>query len=176
MAAQLMARNGTGGSAAVVVDCPGHHVLAGAGLTEDQDRHVLGRDPADRLVDLLHGGATPNEQVRHILGRPPVRHDCGDPHQAADLEGPRNQFAKGVELQRLQQVLVGPEAHRLDGGGGGPMPGDEDDRNLGDELMDSAENLQAGLVWQVNVQDDRVGPIESHTLQLPRPPTSPSPG
>ena len=35
-----------------------------------------------------------------------------------------------VELQRLEQVLVGPEPHRLDGGGRRAVPGDEDDRDL----------------------------------------------
>ena len=111
------------------------------------------------------GPATADEQVGRVVGLPALRHHRGDAHQAADLEGPRNQLGERVELQRLQQVLIGPEAHRLDGGGGGPVPGDEDDGDLGGDLVDSPEYLQAGLVRQVDVQDHHVGPVESHPLQ-----------
>src|SRR6185437_16874866 len=111
-----------------------------------------------RLVDLLHGAATADDQVRRVRRLPVLRHDRGDAHEAADLEGPRDQVAEGVELQRLQEIVEGPEAHRLDGGGGGPVPGDEDDGGVGGNLVNPAERLQAGLVRQVDVQDHRVGP------------------
>ena len=74
------------GAAAVVVDGPSHQFLAGAGLAKDQHRYVLGGDPADSLVDLLHGGAAADEQVRGILSHHSLRHHGRDPHQAADLE------------------------------------------------------------------------------------------
>ena len=58
IAAQLIARNGFVGAGGVLVDRAGDEFLAGAALAEDQHRHVLRGDAADRLVHLLHGRAS----------------------------------------------------------------------------------------------------------------------
>ena len=52
------------GPLAVLVDGPGDQLLAGAALAEDQHRHVLRGDPADRLVHLLHRRAAADQQRR----------------------------------------------------------------------------------------------------------------
>ena len=66
MAAQLRARNGGLGPGAVLVDRAGDQFLAGAALAGNQHRHVLGRDPADGLVDLAHGRARADDGPLHL--------------------------------------------------------------------------------------------------------------
>ena len=53
-AAQLTVMNGRFCAGAVVVDRPGHQLLAGAGLARDQHRGLGGGDHLDRVVDLAH--------------------------------------------------------------------------------------------------------------------------
>ena len=57
------------GPGAVLVDGARDQLLAGAALAGDQDGDVLGRDPADRLVDLEHGRAAADDRVATVRVR-----------------------------------------------------------------------------------------------------------
>ena len=92
MAAQLRARNGALALRAVLVDGPGHQLLAGAALAGDQHRDVLGGDAADGLVDLLHGRAAADDGFARLGRRPAasainhgrLAHQPGDLQRLAD--------------------------------------------------------------------------------------------
>ena len=49
-----------------------------------------------------------------------------------------------VKLERFEEIFVGPQGHRLDGGRCRAAPGDHDGGNPGVEQADAPEHLQAG--------------------------------
>ena len=57
-------------AAAVLVNGPGNHLLARSALAQNQHGHVLRGDPADRLVQLLHGRRVADQLVAFDLRRP----------------------------------------------------------------------------------------------------------
>ena len=160
MAAQLMARNGRVGPLAVLIDRPGDQLLAGAALAADQHGDVLRRHPADRLVHLLHGRTAADQHV----GRSPATGSssgitAGTRMRRLISKARADEFAQLLQLQRLEEVVEGPELHRLDGCVRRPVAGDEDDRDLGVALMDAAEDVQTGEVGQRQIQEHDVGVV-----------------
>ena len=77
--------------------------------------------------------------------------------EAGGLEGAFDHLAEVLQVHGLDQVIEGAALHRLDGGLGGAVGGDEDDRPLRVEGVDFAEDLQAVAVGQLQVEDDHVG-------------------
>jgi hypothetical protein len=67
--------------------------------------------------------------------------------------------AQLIARNRLDQVVEGAALHRLDGRLRRPVGGDEDHRALGVEGVDVAEDVEAGAVGQLQVEDDHVGPV-----------------
>ena len=61
-----------------------------------------------------------------------------------------------LQVERLEQVVVRPLPHRLDGRVGRPWPGDEDDRDAGVDPPELPEDVQAGQVGQAQVEEDHV--------------------
>ncbi len=110
-------------------------------------------------------GQRPTRASAVVLRLAPFRDRGRDAHQPADLERPVDQVGQVVQFERLEQVLVGPQPHRLDGRVGRPVPGDEDDRDLRVDLVDAAKRLQPGLAGQVDVEDDHVGPLPLDRLE-----------
>ena len=161
MAAQLMARNGR--SARRLCDrAPGDQLLAGAALAQDQHVDVLRGDAADRLAHLLHDGAAADDAVGALLGR----QQRGHAHQAGGLEGAVEDLAEPVEVDRLDEVVEGALLHRLDGGLGGAVGGDEDDRAAsGRQRLDVVEDVQAGAVGQLQVEHDDVGRLRATSVE-----------
>ena len=78
-------------------------------------------------------------------------------HQPGDLQCLADHSAQLLQVERLEQVVVGPLPHRLDGRIGRPGQGDEDDRDAGVDGADLFQDLQAGLVGQAQVEENDVG-------------------
>ena len=153
-------------AAAVLVDCPRHHFLAGAAFAENQHGHVLRGDPPDGLVELLHGRRVADQLIAFHLRRPA-----------------RSSYMAGVRLiwlrwmarattsrscprsKRLEQVVEGPEFHGLDGRLRGPVGGDDDHRHAGVDLADLAVGLQARHVGQADVEDHGVGRLAADRVE-----------
>jgi hypothetical protein len=70
-----------------------------------------------------------------------------------------------VQVQGLEQVVVGPLLHRLDGRVGTLGHGDEDHRDARVDLPNLLVDLQAGLVGQAQVEEDDVGRLGTHPLE-----------
>jgi len=91
--------------------------------------------------------------------------DSGHVAEPAHLAGPLDQRPQRLQLQRLEQVVEGPDLHRLDGGVGGAVAGDEDHRDARVELPDALERLQPRLVGELDVEDDDVRPPRGDECQ-----------
>ena len=165
MAAQLIARKRGLAAAAVLVDGPGHQFLARAALAQDQHGHVLRGDAADRLVELLHGRRAAHQLVALDLRRAVLVVHGRRAADLADVDGPRHHVAKLVQVQRLEQVLEGPQLHGLDGGLGGPVRRDDDHRQPGVDLADLAVGVQSRHVGQPDVEDHGVGRLAADLLR-----------
>ena len=80
-----------------------------------------------------------------------------DAAQAADLDRSGHHLAELVEIDGLDQVIVGPLAHGLDGRLRAGVSRDDDHRQARIDLSDVDEGLQAGHVGQADVEDHGVG-------------------
>ena len=153
------------GSGAVLVDGAGDQFLAGAALAGDQHRHVLGGDAADGLVDLAHGRAGADDGAVHVR----VRRGLGDHGRLAHPPGHFQRLADHppqlVQVERLEQVVVGALLHRLDGRVRRLGQGDEDDRDARVDLADLLVDLQAGLVGQAQVEENDIGRLGTDPLE-----------
>ena len=155
---------------AVLVNRPRHQFLPGPALPQNQHRHILGRHPANLLVDRLHGRAPPDQPVPATVGGPLVlgKHG-GDLHPPAGLARLADQVAQCAEIQRLEQIFVGPPLRRLDGQIRGPVPRHQNDWCAGIQLLQGIEGLQAGAVAKVYVEHHHIRLNLSHLLHRLRP-------
>ena len=69
-----------------------------------------------------------------------------------------------AQVERLEQVVVGPLLHRLDGRVRRLGHGDEDDRDARIDLADRLVDLQPGLVGQAQVEQNDVGRLGADAL------------
>ena len=65
-------------------------------------------------------------------------------------------FLELGHVERLEQIIVSAQLHRLDGRLGGAVSGHEDDEQLGVNLPDAAERFQAADAAHANVHDHQV--------------------
>ena len=140
----------------MVVNRAGDQFLAGAALAQNQDVHVLRGQPADLLADRLHRGAAPDQPVGLVLRAVAVFEDHRHVHQAADAERLAHDLLELTGVQRLEQIVVGPELHGLNGRVGRAVSGDKDDQGPGIELVQFTEDVQSGSVAETNVKQDHI--------------------
>jgi hypothetical protein len=145
------------GAGAVLVDGAGDQLLAGATLARDQHGYVLGGDAADGLVHLAHRRAAPHDGFAlDVVVRRRLRDDGRLAHQAGDLQGLADHPVQLLHVERLEQVIVSPLPHRLDGGVRRPRQGDKHDRDAGVKGADLVQDLQARLVRQAQVEENYI--------------------
>ena len=116
---------------AVMVNGAGDEFLAGAAFAGDERGGVAGGDLADELEDLLHRLAAADDAQFVILGF--EQRLVGDDllHVARGLERVGDDFLELRHVERLEQIIVGAELHRLDGGLRGAVGGHQNDQQLG---------------------------------------------
>ena len=118
------------------------------------------------LYTSLHGRAGSRRWLRR---RVVVRRRLGDDgrlaHQPGDLQRLADHAAQLVQVERLEQVVVGPLLHRLDGRVRRLGHGDEDDRDAGVDPADLPEDVQAGLVGQAQVEENDVRGLGGDALE-----------
>jgi hypothetical protein len=153
------------GAGAVLIDGPRDQFLAGAALAVQQHRHVLVRDPADRLVDLAHCRAAAKDGVAAIVLGERLCDRGRRTHQAGQLQRLADDAPQLLRVERLEQVVVGPLLHRRDCRIRRGDTGDEDDGDPRVNGTNTPIKLQPGAIGQTHVQEDDV---RQRCRQLPR--------
>ena len=130
-----------------------HEFFAGSGFAANQHRHGSSGDPANFLVDGLHGPAISNDRG---LGSTNFAHVQGFGHEptAGDRFGHRVEHLRHVE--RFEQVIVSPQLGGFNSRLGGAKSGHHDNRQLrsgGVQLCDQVEARQAG---HLQISDDDI--------------------
>ena len=139
-----------------VVDRARDELLAGARLAADQHRRARRRDRADLLPDVADRRALAED----LAG---VRTTCGELDQLrarlAARERGLHDRAQPIDVDRLDQVLVGAELDRLDGRLHVVARGHDDDRRLGRALRERGEHVEAGAAGQAEIEQHQVGAV-----------------
>ena len=158
-------------AAAEVVDGPRDQLLARAALPLDQDGEVGVGDLADAGEDLADRGALADHLRELARCRQPRAEPAVLLTQAVVLEGPADLEPQHLQVDRLGDVVVRPQPHRLDGRLDRAVGGDHQDQGLRPAVLDvshqvqtreRARHLQVGdheLVGQAAEQVPGLGPI-----------------
>jgi hypothetical protein len=157
------------GPPGVLVDGPGDQFLAGAALAGDQHRHVLGGHPADRLVHLQHGRAGADDGPVHLGVGKVYRNHSRLAHAPGHFQRLADHPPQLGQVERLEEVVVGPLFHCLDGRVRPLGHRDEDDWDARVDSADGLVDVQAGLVGQAQVQEDHVRRFGPDALNPVRP-------
>ncbi len=94
--------------------------------------------------------------ARDVFVRRRLRDDGRLAHEPGHLEGLADHAVQFLQIDRLEQVVVGPVPHRLDGRVSRPDHGDEHDRNPGVDLSELRQDIQSRLVWQAQVEENDI--------------------
>src|SRR5215208_880286 len=100
----------------MTINGAGHQLLARSTFTRNQRRCIRGGKLADEFEDALHLLASSNdsEVVVFRFEQGLIRYHLF--HCAGGLESVENDLLKLGDIERLEQVVVGSEFHRLNGG------------------------------------------------------------
>src|SRR5581483_2334036 len=144
-------------AAALVVDRLRDHVLADAALAREEHRRGLARrDLADELVDLAHGRRLADDGLetalllRALADRADLAAELGRLERLAEAD------EELLDLERLLQVVLGPELDRLDGVLDRRVGRHHDDELVGLPLDDLAEQPEAVRVGEPHVEEEEV--------------------
>ena len=148
-----------------MINRAGDKFLAGAAFAGDERGGVGCGDLADELEHLLHRLAAADDAEFVILGF--EQRLVGDDllHVARGLERVGDDFLELGHVERLEQIIVSAELHRLDGGLRRAVGGHQDDEQLGIGRADSAERFQAVHAAHAHVHEDEVGLEFGNDLQ-----------
>ena len=143
-----------------VVQGARHHLLAGAGFTEDQ--HV-GGDPgegADLFAQALHARRLADQARAQLVAVAQGQAQAAVvQHQAAQGQGAAHAVEQVVAGEGLFQEVIGAGAHRLHGQGHVAVTGDQQHRQLRVLLMQLLEQLQAVDARHADIADHHPGPV-----------------
>ena len=144
-------------AAAVMIEGPGDQFLARPALAENQHIDVLGSNAADLLADRLHRRPAADQPVGLVLRPVAIVQDGRHVHQPADGESLIHHLLQLPGIQRLDQVVVGPQFHRLDRRLGRAVSRDENHEALGVDSPQVVKHIQSRAVAQPDVQQNHVG-------------------
>ena len=139
------------------MDRLGHDVLAGAALAFQQHgRRLAGADLSDQLHHVVHRLTLADQLdvavALSLFGLEPPH----IPPQSGGLQRLLDDHRELVEIDRLGQVVEGPELHRLHGALDRAVGGHHHHRDLRLLLPDPFENLYSGGIGQAVVQHQQV--------------------
>jgi hypothetical protein len=130
-------------SGAVLVEGLRDQLLAGTAGAANQHRQIGLRHLLDRLEDAPHGGAGPDQVVEAEV---PFDSGAQDPVLAGEtgaLEGSHHHETDLVVVERLGDVVVGPQLHRFDRDLLVAVGGDHHHRRLGLALLGGPEHVHS---------------------------------
>jgi hypothetical protein len=159
---------------------PGHKLLAGAGLADDQNRGLGGRDHGRHVQQFAYGRTLADDlgalefPPQALLKGPVLRLQ---PHM---VQGPVHGQPQHVQVQGLDQVVVGPGLERLHGGFHRGIGGHDQDRHGRIVVLDRAQDLDPVHSGHAHVGDHQIAGPFAQGLQgrraagRPLDPVSPS--
>jgi hypothetical protein len=118
----------------------------------------------DLLGDALHGGALGHHVVepRRLV----VDRERGTARQPADFQSSIDHQHQGIGVvERLVEVVEGPGLHGQDGGCGVVVAGDDDDRDVARGRPDVGDEVDAGSVGKLEIEQDHRGAFPFHEGQ-----------
>jgi hypothetical protein len=149
---------------AVLVDGPGHELLARPALSEDRHRDVGMEHPLDLLGELLHRGGVADEaghglraaeaalQLPQVLGQP------------SPLRGPSHREQEPLPFEGLGHEVVRAGPHRPDRRLDAPRGGHHDDRELRVRRQEMLEHVEPRHVLQAEVEAHDAGAVALQRL------------
>ena len=142
---------------AVMINRAGDKFLAGAALTGDERGGIRRRHLADELEDLLHRLAAADDAEFVVLGfeQRLIRHDLL--HVVRGFERVGDDFLELGRVERLEQIIVGTELHRLDGRLCRAVGGHQNDEEPGVGGADAAECFEPVHAAHAHVHEHEVG-------------------
>ncbi len=136
------------------------------GVAGQQDRRGGALcDAFEQRLDGLHRRRGADDRIERILAplAAPQR-----PHFTTKLTGLErflDQQHDFVEIERLVDVVVGPEPHRLDGVFDGREGGHHDDLRFRPDLLDAFEHRQAVAVGKLEVEEHEIDLGRRHPIE-----------
>ena len=142
---------------AVMINRAGDEFLAGAAFAGDERGGVGGGDLADEFEHLLHRLAAADDAQLVILRfeQRLIRDDLF--HVARGLERVGDDVLELGRVERLEQIIVGAELHRLDGGLRRAVGGHQDHEQLGVVRADAAQGFKPVHAAHAHVHEHEVG-------------------
>ena len=138
------------------MDGPSHELLARAALASDHRRGGAVRDLADRVEDLRDPAALADDVLEAVLRLELAAEVEVLVPEPFPLERVANDQVDFVELERLGDVVVGAEFHRLDRRLRRRDRGDDDDGGVGGDLLGGAEYLHPVHLRHSEIRDDDI--------------------
>ena len=165
----MTATNGPVPARALPVDGAGDELLAGARLAGDQDRGRGVGDLADELVHPPHGGRPPDELVEALVPRQLVPEVAHLALERPPLERPGDHAPEVVRGERLGEVVVGAELHRLHRRADGADGGDQHHLQARVEPLQPLQHLDSFHPGQPHVEEAHVHVAVADGLDRGRP-------
>ena len=137
----------------------GHEFLAGSAFALNENRAIRIGHLGDEVVDFLHLRARADDVFKPVLFLDDLPQVPVFPNEALVIERALDGDLELVHLERLGDVIVGAELHRLKGRFHRLIGRNQDDRSLGQHLAAFAENVEAADLVHPEVGDDQLGRV-----------------
>ena len=142
---------------AVMINRAGDEFLARAAFAGDERGGIRARHLADEFEHLLHWLAAAHNAEFVIFGLEQRFVGNHLPHVVRGFQRAGDDFLELGDVERLEQIIVRAEFHRLDGRLRRAVRGHQDHEQFGIKLADVAQGFEAGHAAHADVHDDQVG-------------------
>ena len=143
----------------------GDEFLAGAALALDQDGAVGIGDLGDEVVDLLHLRARADDVLEAVFLLDDLPQVAVLADEALVIERALDGELQLIHLERLGDVVVGAELHRLERRLHRLVRRDQDDRRLRQHLAAFAEDVEAADLVHAQIGDDELRGVHGEVFQ-----------
>ena len=144
-------------------------LLAGARFPRDEHGRRGVGDLTDDIVHAPHRRGSAHQLVEPLVARELVPEVPHLPVEGASLERAIDHAPQILDRERLRQVVVGAELHRLHRGPHGPDGGDEYHLQAGIETLEPLQHLDPFHAWEPHVEEAHIDVAAPDGLQRGRP-------
>ena len=131
-------------------------LLTGAALTDDEHIDILRGNAANLLADRLHRHAAADESIRSVFRPISFIEQRRHMRHPADHQSLFDHSLQLLGVERLGEIVIGPQFHRLNGGLGRAESCDEDHQALGIQAVQFVEQFESGRSSQPDVEEHHI--------------------